>query len=316
MKKFLIIFFTAVFCLQLCGCGQESVQETTEPPRIDTVGLCLRQQTHAPGYYDGLIQALKDAGFAVVVKDGNNDQSLQDQQVRGLLETDCQLLIVEPVMVTALESVIDQAKARNIPVLLIDREPEKAVLESYEKLYYVGCESGEAGKAQAQLLEQIPVRGDLNEDGVISYMILRGPEDHMDAQLITQGCIQALEQYETEQICITATQWDADSARASCVQALSQFGKDIEVIFCNHAFLADGAAQAVEYNGWMPGQDIYILAVDNNDQLQQLINKGAVFGTVAPGLQQRVNTILQIAQSILAGQTPQACTYVPFASVT
>ena len=61
---------------------------------------------------------------------------------------------------------------------------------------------------------------------------------------------------------------------------------------------------------------IYILAVDNNDQLQQLINKGAVFGTVAPGLQQRVNTIIQIAQSILAGQTPQACTYVPFASVT
>ncbi len=305
----------AILCMQLCACGQTTEQVTTAP-KIDTVGICLRQQEAAPAYYNALIETIKNAGFGVIIKDAKNDQSMQDQQVRGLLEMDCQLLIVEPVMVTALESVIDQAKAKNMPLLLIDRQPDKATLESYDRLFYVGCESSEAGPSQVQLLEKIPVQGDLNGDGIISYMILRGPEDHLDAQVITDGCLLALKRYETELVCTTATQWDLESARADCAQTLSQFGRDIEVIFCNHAFLAAGAVQAVQNRGWVPGQDVYILAVDHNDQLQQLINKGAVFGTVAPDLQQRVNTIARIAQSIIGGAVPEKCTYVPFLPIT
>lgn len=313
MKRFLLVMLIGLLCLPFCACNQ-TPEETTAPPRMDTVGLCLRQQADAPEYYDALIQALKNAGFGVVIKDGKNDQSVQDQQVRGLLQMDCQVLVVEPVMVSALESVIEQAKAKNVPVLLIDREPEKAVLESYDQLYYVGCESAEAGTSQVRLLDKIPMQGDLNGDGLISYMILRGPEDHMDAQLITEGCSLALKQYETELICTVPTQWNVEAARAGCAQALAQFGRDIEVIFCNHAFLAAGAVQAVENSGWMPGLDVYILAVDTNAQLQELIDKGAVFGTVAPDMQQRVDTVVQIAKNIIEGKTPEKYTYVPFVS--
>ena len=315
MKKFWIFLLVAGFCMQMCACGNTTEQATTAP-KMDTVGICLRQQDAAPVYYDTLIQAIKKAGFGVVIKDAKNDQSMQDQQVRGLLEMDCQLLIVEPVMVTALESVIAQAKAKNMPLLLIDRQPDKASLDSYDRLFYVGCESSEAGPSQVQLLEQIPMQADLNGDGIISYMILRGPEDHLDAQVITDGCLLALKRYETELVCTTATQWDLESARADCAQALSQFGRGIEVIFGNHASLAAGAVQAVENRGWVPGQDVYILAVDLDDQLQQLIDKGAVFGTVAPDLQQRVSTVTQIAQTIMDGGVPEKCTYVPFLPVT
>ncbi len=158
MKKFLVILLGAVMCLQLYGCGQTQT-ETTQAPSIDTVGLCLRQQADAPAYYEALIGQLKTAGFGVVVQDGKNDQSLQDQQVRSLLAMDCQLLIVEPVMVTALDSVIDQVKAKGIPLLFIDREPAKEVLECYDQLYYIGCQSMEAGTAQVGLLERLPLQG-------------------------------------------------------------------------------------------------------------------------------------------------------------
>ncbi len=314
MKKFLLIMLGAVMCLQLAGC--KSQRETAKTQSIDTVGLCLRQQADAPAYYEALIAQLKAAGFGVVVQDGKNDQSLQDQQVRSLLAMECRLLIVEPVMVTALDSVIDQVKAKDIPLLFMDREPAGEVLERYDKLYYVGCQSVEAGTAQVRLLEKMPLQGDLNGDGLISYMILRGPEDHMDAQVITDGCQVALKRYETEQLCIAASAWDAASARAACSQALSQFGRDIEVIFCNHGSLAEGAVEAVENRGWIPGQDVYILAVDHNDRLQQLIDSGAVFGTVAAGVEQRIQRISRMAGDILAGNAPEKITYIPYEWIT
>ena len=315
MKKILIVLLVVFVCLQLVACTTQSTEPTTVEKTV-TVGLCLRQQADAPEYYDAIVAALKKAGYGVVVEDSKNDQSRQDQQIRGLLATGCEMLVVEPVMVTALESVVEQAKNSAVPLLLIDREPDAAILASYEKLYYVGCQSSEAGTAQAGILEHMNLKGDLNEDGVVSYMMLRGPEDHMDAQLISEGCNLALTKYETDLVCTVTTQWDTESARADCAQGLSQFGRDIEVIFCNHALLAAGAVQAVENRGWMPGQDIYIVAVDSNAALQALIQKGAVFGTVTAQPQTRAEQITQTVISVLSGQQPEKCTYVPYEPMT
>lgn len=315
LKKILIALLVIVMGLQLCACAAEPTEPTTEEKTV-TVGLCLRQQADAPEYYDAIVAALKNAGYGVIVEDSKNDQSRQDQQLRGLLATGCEMLVVEPVMVTALESVVEQAKKSEVPLLLIDREPDAAILASYQELYYVGCQSAEAGTAQAGILEHMNLKGDLNEDGVVSYMMLRGPEDHMDAQLISEGCNLALTKYETDLICTVTTQWDTETARADCAQGLSQFGRDIEVIFCNHALLAAGAVQAVENRGWMPGQDIYIVAVDSNAALQALIQKGAVFGTVSAQSQKRAQVITQTVSSVLLGEKPEKCTYVPYELVT
>lgn len=315
MKKILCLLLGMVLCLLLFGCT-EAPEETTVTQQAERVGLCLRQREKNPVYYDGILAGLQEAGYDVIVQDGSNDQSLQDQQVKSLLDKDCSLLIVEPVMVSALDAVVGHAKTENIPLLILDKEPDPAILESYDRMFFAGCRTFDAGVAQGQLLEQLPLQGDLNEDGVISYMILRGPEDHMDAQAITEGCLQSLSAYATEQIGITATQWDAAAARAECAGMMARYGRDIEVIFCNHALLAQGAAEAVENRGWVPGQDVYILAVDHNAQLQQLIDTGAVFGTVYAKTERRVAQILGVVSSIMQESLPEKYHYVDCVSVT
>ena len=153
MKKFLLCLLGAALCLQFVGCT-EAPAESAGTVSADRVGLCLRQQADAPEYYDAILSGLQAAGYDVTAQDAKNDQSMQDAQVESLLRDDCQLLIVEPVMVTALDSVIDQVKAKGIPSLFIDREPAKEVLECYDQLYYIGCQSMEAGTAQVGLLER------------------------------------------------------------------------------------------------------------------------------------------------------------------
>lgn len=314
ITAFLLVAGWMLAMLFGCAKGGDSTPtvQATAPVETMTVGLCLRQYDQAPAYYDKIQAALESQGYKVMVSDGKNDQSRQDEQVQTLLADGCKLLVVEPVMVSALDTVISQAKTAGIPLLFMDREPEQAVLESYEKSCYIGSQSTAAGAAQARLLETVSMGGDINGDGVVSYVMLRGPEDHLDAQQISDGCTQALDPKKTRLLTTVYAQWELAAGRAACAGAISQFGPDIEVIFCNDTSLALGAAEAVRNRGWQPGQDMYVLAVGSSDDLQAAIDRGEIFGTVVPDIAAKCRAITDTAALLLSGQTPQQYTYIDY----
>lgn len=310
MFRKLLAILLLLLCLWGCSEAPKQTQQAVDAPQ--SIGLCVRNRADAPEYYAALEAELQALGYTVVAEDSLGDQSRQDEKVGALVKKDCRLLIVEPVMVTALDTVISTAQEADIPVLIMDREPEAAVLNAYEKLCYVGCGIENAGAAQAALLDGLNLRGDLNGDGMVSGMMLRGPEDSLDAQIITDGCVQTLESTETEIVCTEAAQWTLEDGRAKCAQALKKYGKDLEVILCNDAQLALGAVEAVKNGGWTPGQDVYILAVGLDAQLTEALQQGTVAGTVWPDTDQRIALLTQTAQRLLAGESPEKCAYVEY----
>lgn len=311
-KRIWLLLLAAALCIQLTGCRNAPLISGLGK----SVGVCVRQESANADYYASLVDGIKAMGYTVVLKDSQNDQSRQNEQVASLIAEKCDLLVIEPVMVSALEDLLAQAAQAQLPVVLIDRQPQQQVLDSYEKLYYVGCDSAQAGAAQSALIDNLNVRGDLNGDGSISYMMLRGPEDHLDAQLITDSCVQSLSQQNTNLLCTVSAQWELADSRAQCAQALSQYGRDIEVIFCNDAQLAQGAVEAVKNGGWTPGQDVYIFAVGTNAELEALISQGAVAGTVIPDARQRGSVLAETVKQLLTGGSAQKIQYIPYVTVS
>ena len=310
-KRIWLLLLAAALCIQLTGCRNAPLISGLGK----SVGVCVRQESANADYYASLVDGIKAMGYTVVLKDSQNDQSRQNQQVSQLIEEKCDLLVIEPVMVTALEDVIAQVKNAQLPAVILDRQPDEQVLSSYEKLHFVGCDSAQAGTAQAGLLDQLNVRGDLNGDGIVSYMMLRGPEDHLDAQLITDSCNQALAQQSTQLLCTVSAQWELADSRAKCSQSLAQYGRDIEVIFCNDPQLALGAVEAVKNGGWTPGQDVYILAIGTNPDLETLMSQGAIAATVIPHKAQRISTLSETVQQLLSGKDVEKIQYIPYAPV-
>lgn len=313
-KRIGALVLATMLCLGLWACSAEDAP-TLIGKDHRTIGLCVRRKADAPEYYEALAAGLRELGCGVLLEDCQNDQSHQNEKVRYLVNQGCQLLVVEPVMVSALEDVVAQAKAVQLPLVVLDREPEQALLDSYEKSYYLGYDSAQAGTAQAQLLDLLNIHGDINGDGTVSYMMLRGPEDHMDAQLITDACNQALAQQNTQLLCTAVAQWTLEDGRAQCAQALSQYGRDIEVILCNDAQLALGAVEAVKNGGWIPGQDVYILSVGSNAQLEALMAQGAVAATVTADTEQRVQLLVQTAQQLLEGNAVEKRQHITYAAL-
>ena len=140
------MLLVAVVCMQLTACRADA---PLLPVLGKTVGVCVRQESSNAEYYASITESIRSKGYTVVMKDSQNDQSRQNEQVASLIAEKCDLLVIEPVMVSALEDLLAQAVQAQLPVVLIDRQPQQQVLDSYEKLYYVGCDSAQAGAAQS-----------------------------------------------------------------------------------------------------------------------------------------------------------------------
>lgn len=72
--------------------------------------------------------------------------------------------------------------------MFYNKEPTKEALDSYDKAYYVGTDSKEAGIIQGDIIAKhwkAHPEWDLNKDGVIDYVLLKGEPGHPDAEART-----------------------------------------------------------------------------------------------------------------------------------
>ncbi len=301
MKRWIILLGAILLLLTGCGSKQQ-------------VGLCLRERDDpvTAQYCESLMQALEAEGYTVSVVDAGDDQSDQDRQVAELMREKTDILILEPVMVTALENVVSQAQSADIPVVFINREPDAAVLESWQGLCYVGCDPIQSGLLQGQLVQGLPNGGDINGDGILAYGVIAGPEDHMDSQLRSQGCIQALKDsgIQAEQLALEYGLWSREDAQRRCANLLAKYGKDMEVLFCGSDQLALGAMDAIADGGRTVGENIYVYGIGGEQEMLQQIQGGALSGTVQMDIPAQVEKVLTAVQEFLSGGTPEKICYI------
>lgn len=290
MKRW-ILLLPLLLLLLLTGCDKRQ-----------QVGICWRDCDDGATmeYRQALEAAFDETVYALTVMDAGNDQAVQDCQVAELMENNIDILILEPVMTTAVDEVCRQTQQAAVPVVFVNREPEA---EMWDRACYIGCDAATSGQLQAQLMTRLPDGGDLNGDGVVSYAILAGPENHLDSQLRTLSCTQALPQ----DLCLTADygDWTRQDAQLRCAKLLARYGKDLEVIFCNSDDLALGAMDAIADGGRTVGENIYLYGIGGQRQELLLIRSGDITGTVRMDISAQAAAVLEAAEKLLAGEVPQ-----------
>ena len=304
----LLLMAALVFSLSACfGAGDaESLK----------IGICARQYEAAD--FAELEAAFTDAGYQPKIADAGNDQTKQTEQIGSFISEQYRLLVVEPVIVSAADSIVEQAKAADIPVVFVGYKPEDAVLEGWEKVCYIGSNTGQAGYLQGQILLQTQNMGDINGDGIVSYVIIGGPEEDLDAQAHIKTCTEALTAggVETELLSSVCGDWTADSGNSLCAQTLAAYGKDIEVIFCGNDAMALGALEAVTEGGRTVGQDVYLIGIGGNADALSAISQGKLTGTVAADTQAKTERVFAAVKTLLEGGTVEKCSYVDYVAVT
>ena len=268
--------------------------------RSDTVGICYANATDSinASYRYALSQALRKQGYTVLELDADNDQAKQLQQIKLMADRGCMALMIEPVMAAAAEE-LEQAIAQSgLPTVLLNRKctSERSV---------VGTDPAQAGALLAETVAALPNGGDINKDGVVSYMLIMGPEDHIDSQVQMEKAIQVLNNLPDMQ-CITRQRADLtkESGQRICRRALSDYGPDVEVILCCNSAVTAGAVQAVEEDGWQTGSDMYILGIGMDRESGELVRSGAVAAVICPDFSLQATAAAE-AMLALLGKIPE-----------
>lgn len=238
----------------------------------------------------------------LLMNDSQNAQSIQNDQVDVLLSKGVKALAINLVDPGSPKTIIDKAKADDVPVVFFNKDPGAKAIASYDKAYYVGTDPKESGLIQGALIAKhwkANPAYDLNKDGKIQYVLLKGEPGHPDAEARTKYVIEELtaQGIETEQLFIDTGMWDAAMAKDKTDAWLSSSkANDIEVIISNNDGMAMGALEAAKAHG----KKLPIFGVDALPEVLQLIQKGEITGTVLNDGVNQGKAVVQLANNLAA----------------
>lgn len=316
MKKILALVM-ALLVVMVCGVA-------TAEQAAPKIGIAIYQfaDNFMTLYRTELVRYLtEDCGIPaenITVMDGKNDQAEQTNQIDGFIADNVDVMILNLVQSTSAATVVQKADAAGIPVVFINREPSEEDMKLSDKICYVGADARQSGTFQGEIIAETENHGDFNGNGVVDYVMIMGDPENVDAKYRTEFSIKALEDagLKTNELYKQRGDWDQTKGQELAATALTQFGKDVDVIFCNNDAMALGAYQAIVDAGRTVGEDIYLVGVDALDEVQEMVKEGKVTGTVLNDHIGQSHTAADAAIKAANGETLEKYYWVDYVKVT
>jgi len=313
MKKFLALLMVAVLAL-----GMVSV--ASAEGKSLKIGVCIYKydDNFMTLYRNELEKYLTSLGHQVTVVDGKNDQAEQTNQINTFIADKVDVLIVNLVQSSAAPTVIDLVKAAGIPTIFINREPTADDMTKWDRITYVGADARQSGTFQGEIIAATENKGDFNGNGTVDYVMIMGDPENVDAQYRTEFSVKALEDagLTVNKLFEQRGDWDQVKGQELAAAALAQYGKDVDVIFCNNDGMALGAKQAIDAAGRTVGKDIYLVGVDALPEAVKLVKEGMMTGTVLNDHVGQSHKAADVAIAAAAGEALEKNYTVDYVKVT
>lgn len=276
------------------------------------------------------LEAAFDAkGVKAVPHDANGVQQAQTDTVAtaAMMYQGVAINLVESSNVGAAEAVcMAMQQGGSAPFIFFNRslaetdDEAQALCEQFGT-YYVGTQAEEAGMMEGTMVGEFLLANydavDLNGDGVITYVMLKGDEANQEAiyrtkygvenadAVLTAAGKPALQYYDanasTKYLVDQNGTWSRVAGQEYMDAILAQYSEEsgnmVELVIANNDEMAIGAIQALQAKGYNDGKGkvIPVFGVDATSDAKDMIAKGFMTGTIkqdAEGMADAVATIL------------------------
>jgi methyl-galactoside transport system substrate-binding protein len=330
MKKILVVFLVLLVGSATVFAG---AQGEANAQGAGTIGVAIYRfdDTFMSGVRNAIQSNAKDKATVRVV-DSQNAQPNQNDQVDQFIAQKVKSMAINPVDRTAAGTIINKAKAANIPVVFLNREPEKADMAKWDKVFYVGAKAEDSGTYQGQIVAEYwkaHPEADRNQDGKLQYIMLKGQAGHQDAELRTEYSIKAVTNagIQVEKLAEDIANWQVSEATDKMSAFIASFGDRIEAVFCNNDDMALGAIQALKNAGYFGanGKYIPVVGVDATAPGLQALAEGTLLGTVLNDAANQGKATFDLAYALANGTAVNAAgwpitdgkyVWVPYQKVT
>ncbi|KQU77832.1 MULTISPECIES: ABC transporter substrate-binding protein [unclassified Rhizobacter] len=246
---------------------------------------------------ESIKSSAKEAGVDLKFSDAQQKQENQIKAIRSFIAQKVDVIAFSPVVESGWGTVLREAKAAKIPVILSDR----AVDEKDDSLWvsFMGSDFVEEGRRAGRwLVEKMKdQKGDVN---IVELQGTVGSAPAIDRKKGFEEIVKADPKFK-----IIRSQ-TGDFTRAKGKEVMEAFlkaeGKKINVLYAHNDDMAIGAIQAIEEAGMKPAKDIVIISID--------AVKGAFEAMIAGKLNVSVECspllgpqLMQAVKDLVAGKT-------------
>ncbi|MCM3727223.1 galactose/glucose ABC transporter substrate-binding protein MglB [Neobacillus cucumis] len=314
-KKGLILSLTVASSILLAaGCSSSTSgsgdSASSKDSKLPAVGATIYKfDDNFMSYVRRAMETSAKGNVNLMLNDSQNDQAKQIEQVDTLIAKGAKSLAINLVDPKAAQTIVDKAKAKDIPVIFFNKEPDESVLQGYDKAYYVGTTSSESGVLQGELIakawEANKDKWDKNHDGKLQYVLLKGEPGHPDAEARTKYVVDTVKSkgIQVEQLAMDTAMWDATKATEKMDAWVSKYNDKIEFVIANNDGMALGAISSLEKAGYFSGDKfVPVVGVDAIPEALEMIEKGKMVGTVLNDAKNQGKATIDLAANAAKGK--------------
>ncbi|HEX4924432.1 MAG TPA: ABC transporter substrate-binding protein [Bdellovibrionales bacterium] len=214
----------------------------------------------------------KKRGITLKFSDAQQKQENQIKALRAFIAQKVDAIILAPVVETGWEPVLREAKAANIPVVLVDR----GIKTSDDSLYATLIASDFV--AEGRMAGEWLVKKTGGKANIVELQGTPGAAPAIDRK---NGFHEVVAKNPNMKVIKSQT---GDFTRSKGKQVMEAFlkaeGKNINAVYAHNDDMALGAIQAIEEAGLKPGADIQIVSVDGVKAAFEAMVAGKLNATV------------------------------------
>ena len=250
-----------------------------------------------PNFKDELTTLGFDVANNLIYSNANQDASQQQSQAEAAITNGAKVLVLDPVDSAAAATIVDEAHAKNIPVISYDR----LITGTNGLSYYISFDNAKVGQLQAQAL--MTALSGVTKPSIV--MINGSPTDN-NATLFKQGAHSVFDPLVTAGSLVIAKEydtpdWSPDQAQTEMQQALTALSNKVDGVYAANDGTAGGAIAAMKAAGLNPlppitGQDAELAAI-------QRILVGEQYMTVYKAIKPEADDAAELAYDLLTGAT-------------
>ncbi|WP_244835197.1 galactose ABC transporter substrate-binding protein [Clostridium sp. BJN0001] len=282
---------------------------------------------------DDYIKSLKE-NLEKVQEDPNNkmsfeyfnahdSQTIQNNQLNEVLKKKPDIIFLNIVDITYIDSVIEKIKLKNIPVVVFNRQPKSlTAIQSYGKSVYVGSNNIDVGILQGKIIkkkwDKDKFKIDKNNDNVLQYIMIKGERNNVDTENRSNYVIKFLKEsnIKTYELASEYCNWDRETAKKTLKKLIYGYGNSIEAVICNNDEMAIGCVEALQENGYITqtSNNIIVVGIDGLKEAIKLVEENLMTGTVIQDTTEITNAMVAIGKNLVYGNKPLKDTKYKFDS--
>ncbi len=272
MKRIWLICLMGL-ALALTGCAGGPESPSGGEPYEEFITVGFSQVGAESDWRNANTKSMKEAlseenGFRLILDDAQQKQERQITAIRNFIQQEVDYIVLAPTKETGWDTVLAEARAAGIPVIVVDRMIE--VQDGDLFTCWVGSDFRTEGDTAVQWMERYA------GDRPLRIVHLQGSMGSSAQIGRTAALDDALKRHENWTL-VTRESGEFTLAKGQeLMEAVLEQGLAFDVVYSENDNMAYGVIDALEDAGRQPGKDVVILSFDASHRALEMMLEGKI----------------------------------------